>query len=399
MLVKPGRDVVAFALTAAMVGIQAAAAQPGERFHTSPECWDAPRIYHSGPPSAEIADRIRLVDTPAAAVTPGEPMVSPNGGYRFWVRNPDTGKEGPWSAGLIVDVERPTRPTLLFDNVAQPIAPSWLNEKLIFVRVAWGRVVFSDVIFDVESSKIIYNEEARDGQLAFEQYRQACGGRCPCVAADGATAPLPASKPGAGVLIGLLELPTIFGPGEVGGIVQAPQPKAVAVFDSPDANAPVTARPIKPQDLDYQEIGYEQGAAVVYEERPGWYRIGLAPAGGVGKRSGWVKAGDAGAYAPLEQLLVARMTYLNEHWSGDLWDAPEAGSAVQHSPLKHAEGRQEYSVEVRETRLIDRGLWLKVALHKSDPCEGGQSEVAAEGWVPAYSKEGQLVIWYHSRGC
>jgi hypothetical protein len=368
----------------------------GERFHTSPECWKEARIYHPGPPPAELANRVHLIETTSAAPAPGEPTVSPNGGYRFWVRNPDTSKEGPWGAGIIIDVERKTRPTLVFENVAQPIHPRWLSEKLVFVRVAWGRIAFSDLIFDVENREIVYHQEARYGQLAFEQYRQACGGRCPCDDDPGKVAPLPVSKAAPGVLIGLLEMPTIFGPGETGGVVQSETPRAVPVYAEPEQDAAVVARPIKPEEVEYREIGYEAGAAVVYEQGANWYRIGLA---GQNQRRGWVKAADVGSFSAVAELLPSRLAYLNEHWNGELWSAPEAGAGVKRSRLKKEEGEQEYVVDVRETRQTDRGLWLKVALYEHNPCEGGQSDIAEEGWIPAYSSNGQLAAWYYSRGC
>ena len=366
-----------------------------ERFHTSPECWKEARIYHPGPPSADLANRVHLIDTPAAAGAPGEPTVSPNGGYRFWVRNPDTGQQGPSGAGIVIDVERKTRPTLLFENVAQPIHPRWLNEKLIFVRVAWGRIAFSDVIFDVETRQIVYHEEARYGEAAFEQYRQACVGRCPCDDDTGEVAPLPRSKPAAGVLIGLLEMPAIFGPGETGGVVQSETPRAVPVHTEPDENSVIVARPIEPREIQYREIGYEAGAAVVYETRAGWYRIGLSDQ----DKRGWVRAADVGTLSSLAELLPGRMAYLNEHWNGELWSAPEVGARVKRSRMKKDEGEREYIVDVRETRATDHGLWLKVALYAENPCEGGGSDIAEEGWVPAYSSEGMLTAWYHSRGC
>lgn len=376
-----------------LVGARVSSAAADERFHTSPECWQEARIFHPGPPPADIANRIHLIGTPATVTPPGDPTISPNGGYRFWVRNPDTTRDGPWGAALIVDVERQNRPTLLFENVAQPIQPRWLNEKLIFLRVAWGRIVFSDLILDVEAKKLVYNEIAEYGQLAFEQYKQACGGRCPCEPAS-EVRPLPDSRPAAEVLIGLLEMPTIFGPGEIGGVTQATDPKAVPIYAQPFADAEIIARPVKPEDLAYREIGYEAGAAVVLARQPGWYRIRIDA-----KTGGWVKVGDVGRYTPLADLLPARLAYLNEHWDGEVWSSPEPGASVTRSALKKDGERQEYSVEIREARNTDRGLWLHVALLEHDPCAGGEPGVADEGWIPAYSKSGQLTAWFHSRGC
>lgn len=153
--------------------------QADNRFHTNPACWNGPRIYHEGPPTDELASRIRLVHEPPGAM-PEEAVVSPNGGYRFWVQTPDTSQPGPWKAALFIDAEGDTWPTLLVEEVAGPIQPRWINEKLIFVRVVWGRIAFSDLILDVEKGELVYHEQARDGQIVYQQFQQGCEGKCPC---------------------------------------------------------------------------------------------------------------------------------------------------------------------------------------------------------------------------
>jgi hypothetical protein len=41
----------------------------------------------------------------------------------------------------------------------------WINEKLLFVQVWWGRMASTDLIFDVNQGTIIYNEFAHYGEL------------------------------------------------------------------------------------------------------------------------------------------------------------------------------------------------------------------------------------------
>ncbi|MDD3519501.1 MAG: hypothetical protein PHQ14_14225, partial [Chromatiales bacterium] len=57
------------------------------RFHTSPACWSEPRIFHAGPPPAVLANRVHRVDLPRSIDPPGDAVVAPDGGYRFWLRN------------------------------------------------------------------------------------------------------------------------------------------------------------------------------------------------------------------------------------------------------------------------------------------------------------------------
>lgn len=83
-------------------------------FHSSPACWDAPRVFHTGPPAAEFANRLHLIEVPGATTPAGALMPSPDGAGQLWVRNPDTTQAGPWGAALILrpDAERGRSPAL-----------------------------------------------------------------------------------------------------------------------------------------------------------------------------------------------------------------------------------------------------------------------------------------------
>lgn len=410
-----------------LVLFASAHAQGGDAgFHTSPACWDKPRIYHAGDPPQEIADQVHLVEAPPGADGPGEATVSPNGAYRFWLRQPITTRPGPWGAGIIVDTEHQRHRVLLLENVIQPINPRWLTEKLIYLRVIWGRVVFSDIIYDVEANAVIYHEIARDGQIAFQQFQQAecptaelpadhmgqqadapAVGTQPPVAPVVAEAPLPpddelpeqpdvmpASKPGTGVMIGLVTLPTIFGPPETGGIVPAENPVPVPVYAAPEAGAAKVAEPDHPDDFQYQEYTYEGAAAVVYQQVPGWYQIALSDGQKV-----WLSAKSAGEYLPIGELLTQRPAYLNEHWDRKLWESPYIYKGW-NSRLPHVEGdRVEHAVRIKAYQQTPNGLWLQIETLSTNGCGGGVPRVVDQGWIPAYATTGQLVAGYHSRGC
>lgn len=387
-MLKPMTTLVAAGLTLA------AHAGP----HTDPACWDGPRLYHTGPPPAELANRVHLVDVPAASPAPGEPTASPNQAYAFWVRNPDTGQHGPWSAGLIVDNERERRPTLLFDQVGGPVAPRWINEKLIYLRVPWGRVVFSDLIFDAEAASIVFHEQVRYGDASYTQAQQACGGRCPC---DPATieqpAAMPKAEPGEHAMVGLLTLPGIFAPAETGGVAAAAKPVPVPVYDAPLAGATKLGELGTPADFEVREYTYEGGAVVVYEHRPHWYRIGL-----VDDRQAWLSAKSAGEYLPIENLLVRSLAYLNRQWDGYTWASPTTYERSGLSPLKHdrnVTAPDEIPARIVGSRRVGAGLWLLVETLSAGPCEGSAARVIDRGWIPAYADDGALVAGFHARGC
>ncbi|MBT64263.1 MAG: hypothetical protein CML13_13745 [Puniceicoccaceae bacterium] len=56
-----------------------------------------------------------------------------------------------------------------------PTQAHWINEKLIFIRVSWGRIVGTDLIFDTEKKEFIHREMVYDGTILYQQTRQALG--------------------------------------------------------------------------------------------------------------------------------------------------------------------------------------------------------------------------------
>ena len=397
--------------TAALALLLACAASAaGPDFHTSPACWDAPRVFHAGPPAAEFANRMHLIEVPGGATPAGELMPSPDGARQLWVRNPDTTQPGPWGAALIIDAPGETRRSLFIEEVGAPLAPRWLNERLIFLRIVWGRAVFSDVILDAQSGNLRYHEQAHDGRNAFEQYQAACRGACPCdpEAAMNPDHPsrftidaaLPTALPGAQSTIGLLLLPTIFGPPETGGVVPADPSVPVAVYAEPDPNAEPALRLSDLAHFEYREYAYEGAAAVVYEQRPGWYAISLRDQA---LTRGWVRAADAGEFLPLARLLPNRLAFLNAHWNGHLWSQPAGGrrtAQVSRLVEGHApDASDEHAVNILEARSIGDGLWLHVETLNPPPCTAGTPKVVDRGWIPAYAASGELVAGYYSRGC
>lgn len=326
------------------------------------------------------------------------------------MRNPDTATPGPWGAGIIVDNEQEMRRILLLEEVAGPIAPAWINEKLILLRVAWSRIVFSDLIVDVEAGAIVFHEMVNDGTTVWQQFHEACGGACPCV--PGSPAPpaaspqdsgnMPTAVPGADAVIGLAVLPTIFGPPQRGGVVAAESPVPVPVYAAPERGAQKLAELVAIADFEYREYTYEAAAAVVYERRPGWYRIGIRARLESGQETAWISAQSSSGFLGLADLLVGSQAYLNEHWDGYIWTAPVDGMRTGPSILKRdrdPRAREEYAVRVSEVRKVDDGVWLRVETVRG-ACDGSAPAATVDaGWVPAYGGNGDLVAWFHSRGC
>lgn len=58
----------------------------------------------------------------------------------------------------------------------------WVNDKLIFMRVWWGRIAATDMLFDVETEQVPYAEMVTDGAQAMQQYRESCPALgCTCI--------------------------------------------------------------------------------------------------------------------------------------------------------------------------------------------------------------------------
>ena len=136
-----------------------------------PSRWEEPRLYHS-PFEAAFGNRITLFES-APAPDGSTPVYSENRGYFFRVAPPDFTRSGPWTTSVYVYAEKRawTRLTLS-DHGSYPVQVRWINEKLLFVRVWWGRLIGTDLILDAESGAIVNREMVRDGRLLFRQHRE-----------------------------------------------------------------------------------------------------------------------------------------------------------------------------------------------------------------------------------
>jgi len=142
----------------------------GSDFHTDPSRWKEPRIYHT-PGERQWEKRVTVEETltPHALM---EPVHSPNRAYYYMLAQPDTKKPGPWDAVLYVHRERPKLTALTFHDFYAnfPVEARWINEKLLFVRVWWGRTVGTDAVYDVEKNVFVSRETFHEGTIVYRQY-------------------------------------------------------------------------------------------------------------------------------------------------------------------------------------------------------------------------------------
>jgi hypothetical protein len=145
--------------------------------HTPTACWAVPREYHERYTGSfakgliDLAKHVRVESVPLS--DPPTRTPSPNGAYWFAEELPDFTRPGPWTTRLLVFNERRTLAQLSFiDHANGDIRANWVNEKLLFVRVWWGRIVATDLIFDVEKGRFVYREVLWHGLIAFQQWEE-----------------------------------------------------------------------------------------------------------------------------------------------------------------------------------------------------------------------------------
>ena len=132
--------------------------------------WNSPRNYHIAFED-EFSDRIEVIEKENQA--PSEAAnYSTNEAYWFELEplNEKTNEQR-----ISVSADGSATISLKDTYTNFPTKAHWMDEKLIFIRVYWGRIVGTDLIFDVEKKEFIYREMVYDGTILYRQTRQALG--------------------------------------------------------------------------------------------------------------------------------------------------------------------------------------------------------------------------------
>ncbi len=93
---------------------------------------------------------------------------SPQGTAAVANQRPDYSRLGPWNTTVHVFSNSARNVALrieLVDHGQYDVQVAWLNEKLLGVRVFWGRIRGSDLILDIEQGMFLYSENADYGSL------------------------------------------------------------------------------------------------------------------------------------------------------------------------------------------------------------------------------------------
>jgi hypothetical protein len=141
-------------------------------FHTTPDKWNESRVFHS-PFDDKWADRIIIKRIPAIEIK-SEKIFSPNKAYWFSIIDPNYSKSMTRNVQIDIFNERDYHISLQLMEIGNYVLQTkWVNEKLLYVRTWWGRVLGFDLLFDVEKEQIIYKEFVNDGGIPFMQWQQA----------------------------------------------------------------------------------------------------------------------------------------------------------------------------------------------------------------------------------
>jgi hypothetical protein len=143
----------------------------------TPDCWKEPRAFHKVGGGSEWSDEYPINLSQAELEPEGERIFSLNGAYYF-VQN---GVRPVVS--ITIFAEKDHFLDISLADGAYGARVSWINEKLVFARIWWGRIAFDDLVVDVENETILSRNSGTEGRIAYEQFQEGCkiNEGCSCV--------------------------------------------------------------------------------------------------------------------------------------------------------------------------------------------------------------------------
>jgi hypothetical protein len=128
---------------------------------------DTAKVQYS-PVEDKYMDKINLQAVTELQVPEGvEKQFSPQRTFWLYAAQPNYQKDGPWSTTVLIkSADGKTMRKLIFlDHGTGGVNLQWLNERLLFARVWWGRILSTDLILDVQNREFLYQQNAYYGQL------------------------------------------------------------------------------------------------------------------------------------------------------------------------------------------------------------------------------------------
>jgi hypothetical protein len=136
------------------------------------ECREYDEVYYENP-DEYVLSRINVEEMGSDSILPvllsaATKEFSPQGTKHYIIQPADFTKQGPWNTDIYVLGNRanPLKIKITFrDHGNGGVRARWLNEKLLFVQVWWGRIVSTDLILDLDTAKWLYLQNANYGNI------------------------------------------------------------------------------------------------------------------------------------------------------------------------------------------------------------------------------------------
>jgi len=209
-------------------------------------------------------------------------------------------------------------------------------------------------------------------------------------------------------VIGLLSIPEVFGSsecapfepravmlhsnatdGNIVGSIEVDQNWSFAPHGGCEGLEVRVHKGTQKEDLPTREYDYEMPAAIVLDQKDGWFKVRLH------QGSGWVKASVVDRFMPLSDLFeeFTGVTEISESFTGRLSKTPSTTSL----PImpRVAPNQAVRVVEIRDS-------WIHVEVLSNSACTAandGPPRVVSEGWLPLHDQKGEPTVWFSSRGC
>ncbi len=159
---------VALVMSTGLAGCSTARNSPSQRVVTYGGSERSDVLSYSTPSS----QRLRQIKVVRASLTNEEvnrlealPKTRSENGVRWLVEEkPNTMRDGPWNTRLSIgDAAEPNRCVRveLLDHANGGVRCQWLNDKLLSVRVWFGRIAWTDLVLDTETLRFAYIEDGR----------------------------------------------------------------------------------------------------------------------------------------------------------------------------------------------------------------------------------------------
>jgi hypothetical protein len=147
------------------------------------------------------------------------------------------------------------------------------------------------------------------------------------------------------------------------------------------------------RELPTLEYDYEMPAAIVLEQRSGWFRIRLD------KGSAWLQASAVDRFMGLDQLFeeFIGLTRVRESINTRLVVAPGRPADASSPQVGGGESARVISI-----RSVFGDTWVEVEIASHSLCDAalkGPPEIIGQGWMPMHDSKGEPTLWYSSRGC